>query len=401
MMFYQQAANERKCPGKIQGKCFNYFETFSKMVDRKPFKKSKMWYNRGVFMQFQERKMEKSMKKRILACIVAACTVLSLVGCGGEIKNDKIKITQYKGLEVDKVESAEVTDEDVEASIQSTLYTLSTTNEITDRPAQEGDEVTIDYAGKVDGVAFDGGTAEDQTITIGEGKFIDGFEEQIIGHNIGETFDINVTFPEGYSEELGGKDAVFTITLDKIVERIIPELTEELLPQLSTTATTLDGYRAEVKKDLETSNAESAKSELEQLIWNSLIENCVIETYPEDKMKEVTSNIESQFTYMASYYGMEVSALIENYYGITLEEMAQNLIKQEFAVELIAEKEKLTLTAADYDKGLADYAEQYGYDDVEEFEEMVGKEELQKTLLQKRVGEFLMENCKQVEKESK
>lgn len=352
-------------------------------------------------MQFQERKMEKSMKKRILACIVAACTVLSLVGCGGEIKNDKIKITQYKGLEVDKVESAEVTDEDVEASIQSTLYTLSTTNEITDRPAQEGDEVTIDYAGKVDGVAFDGGTAEDQTITIGEGKFIDGFEEQIIGHNIGETFDINVTFPEGYSEELGGKDAVFTITLDKIVERIIPELTEELLPQLSTTATTLDGYRAEVKKDLETSNAESAKSELEQLIWNSLIENCVIETYPEDKMKEVTSNIESQFTYMASYYGMEVSALIENYYGITLEEMVQNLIKQEFAVELIAEKEKLTLTAADYDKGLADYAEQYGYDDVEEFEEMVGKEELQKTLLQKRVGEFLMENCKQVEKESK
>lgn len=337
------------------------------------------------------------MKKRILALVVGVLAAFPLVGCGSKISNDVITIKQYKGLEVEKVSAVEVTDEDVEASIESTLYTLSTTNEITDRPVQDGDYVTIDYVGKVDGVEFDGGSDEDYQLEIGSGTFIDGFEEAIIGHSTGEVFDINVTFPETYTEGLAGKDAVFTITLDKIEEIIVPELTEDLLPQLSLTATTIEEYKAEVKEDLEESNAATAESELQEYVWAALIENCVIEEYPEGELEEIIAELESQYSYYASYYGVETSELIESVYGITEEEMAQNLLKQQYAVALIAEEEGLTLTVAEYEEELAAYAAQYGYDDPTEFEELVGHDELENMILQNRVGEWLVENCKQVD----
>ena len=335
------------------------------------------------------------MKKRILALIMGACLAVTAVGCGGkEISNDKITIKQYKGLKVEKTETVEVTDEDVEASIESTLATLATYNDITDRSVQEGDLVTMDYVGTVDGVAFEGGTAEGASLEIGSGQYIDGFEEQLVGHNVGEVFDINVTFPEGYSEALGGKDAVFNITLNKIQEVIIPELTDDILPELGTEAKTVKEYKEEVRKDLEKSNAETAETENEQKVWAALIENCVIDKYPEDKLEETISSIESEVSYVASMYDMSASEFVETYYGITSEEMAKNLMKQEYAIELIAEKEKLELTNDDYEKGLADLAEQYGYDDVDEFEEEAGAEAAKKKILQKKVGTFLKENCK-------
>jgi len=343
------------------------------------------------------------MKKRVIAFMLGICMMATMTGCGnGEISNDKITIKQYKGLEIEKPVAMEVTDEQVNESIQSTLEAMfGEKKSVTDRPVQTGDTVTMDYLGKVDGVEFEGGKAEGANLEIGSGQFIPGFEDALIGHTVGETFDIDVTFPDGYSEELSGKAAVFTITLHAIEEMIVPELTEDLLPELSETAKTIDEYKAEVKKDLEKSNAETIKSQKEQLVWAELIDNCVIDTYPEDKMEDVLANIDSQFSYIASMNGMEVDDLVKAYYGITSKQMAHNLIKQEFAVELIAEKEKLTLTEEDYEKGLKEYAEQYGYDNVEEFEEMVTRDELEKMLLQKRVGDWLIENCVEVEKTEK
>ena len=185
------------------------------------------------------------MKKKIIAALIGICTVVVMTGCGNKgISNDKITIKQYKGLEVEKVDPVEVTDTDVEDSINSTLQTKSTQNDITDRPAQEGDVVTIDYEGKKDGVAFEGGTAQDQQLKIGSNSFIAGFEEGIIGHNIGETFDLNLTFPENYQkEDLAGQPVVFTVTLDKIAEVIVPELTDELVAELSETSKTIADYK--------------------------------------------------------------------------------------------------------------------------------------------------------------
>ena len=336
------------------------------------------------------------MKKKILALATGVVMALALAGCGKDISNDIITIKQYEALEVKKVLPVEVTDEDVEMSIQSTLQTKAIRTDVTDRPVQQGDIVTMDYLGKTDGVAFEGGTAENAELLIGSGQFIDGFEDALMGHSIGETFDINVTFPENYHEELAGKDAIFTITLHKIQVEEVPELTEELVRELSATATTIEEYKAETKKYLELSNEETAQSELEQKVWQALIENCMIKEYPEDMMEAQLGIINEQYAVVASMYGMEVDEFLQQVYGITAEEMAQNLIKQQLAVELIAEKENLVLTLEDYENGLAEYAMQYGYDDPKEFEEMVGEEEMKKMLLQKRVGDWLMEHCVQI-----
>lgn len=340
------------------------------------------------------------MKKRILALVMGLCMTASLVGCAnGEISNDKIRIKQYKGLEITDT-TMEVTDEDVEMSIQSTLQTLSTTTDITDRPAQEGDKVIIDYEGKLDGVAFEGGTATEQSVEIGAGMFVPGFEEGIIGHNIGETFDVNVTFPEQYTEELAGKAVVFTMTLHSIQEVHVPELTEDLLPQLSETAKTIKEYKAEVRKDLEASNKESAESAKEQMVWEKLLENCVVEKYPDGQVEEFVANVEAQLGEMAKQSDMTAAEMFEQYYGMSPETYVKNSVKMEYAIALIAEKENITLTAKEYEEGAAEQAMQQGYEDVEAFEKALGRETIELMILQPKVGKFLVENCKIVEAEA-
>ena len=155
------------------------------------------------------------MKKKLAVLAAGICALsLFLTGCSGEISNDYVTITKYKGVEIDKVDADAVSDNDVEAQINSVLQSKSTTTEVTDRAAQTGDTVTIDYEGKKDGVAFDGGTATDAQLTLGSGQFIDGFEDGVVGHNIGDTFDLDLTFPENYgNEDLAGQAVVFTLSL--------------------------------------------------------------------------------------------------------------------------------------------------------------------------------------------
>lgn len=342
------------------------------------------------------------MKKKITTMLVGIMSTVLLVGCGnGEISNDKIIITKYKGLEVDAVEEIEVTDEAIEQTIQSDLQILSTETEITDRPAELGDQVTIDYVGKMDGVEFEGGSAEDQTFILGEGSYIDGFQEGIVGKNVGEIFDVEVTFPESYpnNPDMAGKPAVFTMTLDKIVQIDVPELTEELLPEIGTSATTIEEYKEQIRKDLEESNKETVKKQLEEAVWKALSENCVVKEYPKDKLEELTTNIETQLSYYASMSGMDVEEVAQIMYGMSIEDMAKEMICQEFAVELIAEKEKMVITAEIYEEKLQEYATQYAIDDVTEFEEIVGEDTVKQTILQEMVAEFLMEHCVQVEAE--
>lgn len=343
------------------------------------------------------------MKKRITTMVIGLLAGALLVGCGnGEISNDKITITKYKGLEVEAVEEIEVTDESIQLTIDSDLQILSTETEITDRPAKEGDKVTIDYVGKMDGVEFEGGKAENQTFVLGQGQYIEGFQEKIVGRKVGEIFDVDVTFPDPYpnNPDMAGKPAVFTMTLHKIVQIDVPELTDELLPEIGTSAKTVEEYKEQIRKDQEKSNAETVRQTLEQEVWQALIENCVVEEYPEDLMKEKKTSIESQFSSVASMYGMEVDEVVKTMYGLTVEEMAKELVCQELAIELIAEEEKITVTDKVYEKKMKEYAEQFAMDDIEEFEKTVGKENIEKTILQEMIADFLIENCVQVEKKA-
>ena len=197
--------------------------------------------------------------------MLAAMVALSVVGCGSKtLSNDYVTVKQYKGLEVAQVEKVEVTDEQVEQSVQANLNAAAEKEPIKDRAAEKGDWVNIDYTGYIDDVAFEGGTATGSDLELGSGSFIGaeggyaGFEDQIIGHSTGEEFDIEVKFSDSYpGTDVAGKVARFHIVLNEIYKQNIPELTDEWVASNSKTAKTADEYRKEVRKQIE-SSAETA-----------------------------------------------------------------------------------------------------------------------------------------------
>ncbi len=341
------------------------------------------------------------MKKKIMAIIAGLCAVALLGGCAGsgELSNDNITIKKYKGLEVEKSEDLTVTDEDVELSIQSDLEMLATKTDITDRAAQNGDISTIDYVGKKDGVEFEGGSATDYELELGSGMFIPGFEDGVVGHKIGETFDLNLTFPETYSNnpDLAGKAVVFTVTLKALQEKHVPELTDDILPELNTTAKTVEEYKAQVKKDLEKSNKETAEQSLVASLWDALVKQCEVKKYPDGMVEEYVTTLEEQYSYYAQMYGMEVDQFFEEVLQMSSKEAAELNVTRELAVALIAEKEGLSVSDKEYEKGLKELAEQYGYDDTKEFAEAYGEETIRDSLLQEKVSDLLLEHCVQVE----
>lgn len=324
-----------------------------------------------------------------------------LVGCGsgdGKLSNRKITINKYKGLEVTKVTPAEVTEDDINLTIESDIQINWEKVGLKDRAAQDGDTVVIDFSGKVDGEALDNASATDSLLELGSGQFIDGFEAGIVGHTPGETFDLNLTFPDPYqtNTELSGKAVVFTITLDAI----LPEFSEELVPYLSETAKTVEEYKAQIKKDLEESNAETAKQELMNKLWLALLEECETKKYDEDELQELMDNLEtqyfSQYYYFMTVYSLDFDQLLE-LLEVDIEQDAKDRLSLEYAIELIADKEDIKVTDKIYEEKLKEYATKYGYDDVEAFETANGKESIKIVILQEKVGEILLENCIQVE----
>ena len=339
------------------------------------------------------------MKKRLLALLLAVCMVFALAACEGKAKEagkdeevvaaletDTIKILKYKGLEVELQESKlEVSDADVEASIDSTLVMYAMEN--VDAVAKEGDLVVIDYEGKIDGEAFAGGTASSQTVTIGAGGYIPGFEDGIIGHKVGETFDVPVTFPENYTAELAGKDAVFTMTL----KGINPELTDELVQKISITCDTVEEYRAEQRAALELSNEQTRIYELQSMIWDALVKECRVEKYPEDMVEEQMKVLENMFSNLLGMYSLD--DLCKSYFGIDSNTYVTNVVKQTLAADAISAAEGLEVTDEDYEAMLKDYASAYGFEDPAEFEKEIGKDTLNRNFINRKVADFLIENC--------
>ena len=339
------------------------------------------------------------MKKRLTAVVAGICALSLLGGCAsGAISNDNITIKKYKGLEVEKVEEIAVTDEDVEMSIQSDLETLATKTEVTDRAAQLGDIATIDFEGKKDGVAFEGGAGTDYELELGSGQFIDGFEDGVVGHKIGETFDLDLTFPEDYgSQDLAGQAVVFTVTLKGLQQKNVPELTVDILEQLGTKATTIEEYKAQIRSDLEVSNKETAESTLLASVWEALVEQCEVKKFPEGMLDDYVKNLKEQYSYYAQMYGMEIEEFFKQIFGMSAEEVAKTTATQELAINLIAEKEGLNISDKEYKEGMKELASQYGYEDTEEFIKAYTEDGIRKALLQEKVGKFLVDNAVQVE----
>lgn len=348
------------------------------------------------------------MKKRMVMLLTgAAAASMILAGCSSStgLETDELTISKYKGVEVEQVEKPEeITDEDVENAIQGTLQTNTTTIDITDRAVQDGDTATIDFVGKINGEEFEGGSATDYQLVIGSGAFIDGFEDSVIGHNIGETYDWAGAFPEDYSNaDYAGKDVVFTITVKAITQQEVPELTDEFVKTVSEESETVEEYKEEVKANLEEDAQSNYDSQLSQSVWQAVLDNTEVKKYPEDEVSEISDSLIEQYKSAAEYYGQEYEDFIQTQMGYSVEdfeeqvdEAAKASVKQTMVTTAIAEKEKIQLSDEEYEKQLEQMVEDYGYTDVDSLKESAEEEDLKEIALNNMVKEWLIEHCIQV-----
>lgn len=347
------------------------------------------------------------MKKRILALTLSVLMAASLAGCSKQLSNEYITVKQYDGLEVAKVETAEVTDENVESVIQTNLGTSAADGGITDRAAENGDRVNIDYVGSVDGTEFEGGSDKGSVLELGSGSFIGangdykGFEEQIVGHKSGDEFDITVKFPADYQNaDMADKVAVFKVTLNGIV----PELTDDWVKKNSETSKTVEEYKKEIRKQLEDNNKESMENTLQNNALEAIADQVEVKKYPDGALDEQINSIKVYYTNMAAAYGMEFKDFVEQAMQMTEEdfdkqakEAAETALKRKLACELIAEKKNLEPSDKEYEEQIAEYAENGQYESVEDFKEQVGEDTVKNAIRQQKVGKYLADNCVQVE----
>ncbi|MBQ0013948.1 MAG: trigger factor [Oscillospiraceae bacterium] len=273
----------------------------------------------------------------------------------------EIELGKYKGLKVAK-ESVAVSAADVNAELNNMLERSARFVEV-DRKVKKGDMTTIDFSGSVDGVKFDGGEAEDYELEIGSGSFIPGFEDQIIGHKVGDEFDINVKFPEEYAEELAGKDAVFAIKLRSVKEKELPALDDEFAKDVSE-YDTLKELKADIKKDLEDKKAQQVEADFEQAIAEELAK-LVKGEIPECMYERATDEAVQNFAYQIQQAGMDPDMYLQ-YTGTTIDDLkkqfrerSETQVKCQLALDKIAELEKVEVSDEDIKARYEEMAKMY------------------------------------------
>ena len=281
----------------------------------------------------------------------------------------EIELADYHGIEVEAV-LAPVTDEEIDREIDTVRRRNARETEITDRPAEMGDIAVIDYEGFVDGVAFDGGKDEGHRLTLGSGQFIPGFEEGVVGHNAGEEFDVNVTFPAEYhAEELAGKVAVFKVKLNSIIFEELPELDDDFAVEVSSFDTFAE-YRSDVAAKIEKRHQTNADREVEEKVQNALAEkvtavvpDAMVDREVEAMVRDGESRMQMQgldFKTYLQYFGMDLDGYKEQ-----VRPAALTRVKTELALEKIAELEKIEISEedieAEYQQIATDYSVELDY----------------------------------------
>ena len=354
------------------------------------------------------------MKKKWNAVIISSILAVSLAGCSSELSDEYITIKKYKKLEIPKVEKTEVTDTSVENTINNYLSLSQEREEITDRAAENGDTVDIDYTGTINGAEFSGGSASGAFLVLGSGQFLGaegdykGFEEQIVGHKPGDNFDITVKFPEAYpNEEVADKPANFNITLNAIYEMISPELTDEWVQENSEESKTVEEYKKEIRQQLEEDSEAKLTNALQTAALSALMDETEVKKLPEDQVKAEYQTTEDTYKKLADGYGLEFEEFLSKYMNKSMEEYeketqesAETIVKANLACSLLAKEKKLEPSESEYEKLVKEYAEDAGADDVEEFKERLGEDLLRKAILQRKVAEYLVDKSIQVEQSS-
>lgn len=310
----------------------------------------------------------------------------------------EVKLGEYKGLKIEK-KVYNVEDADVDAEIEAMRNKNSRVITVEDRALANNDISNIDFEGFVDGVAFDGGKADNFELTIGSGQFIPGFEEQLIGMNINETREINVKFPEEYhSKDLAGKDAMFKVTLNSIKAKELPALDDEFVKDVSE-FNTLDELKADLKAKMEKRNADKSKAELEDELLKTIAKNAEVEI-PEPMIEHEIEHIVEDYNWRLQMQGMNLEMYLKmmgqdmNTFKSQFKETAEERVRVQLVIEKLNEVENIEATDDDVEAKIAKMAETYGQK-VEEFKKTLREDDknymIQEAKVQKLV-DFLISN---------
>lgn len=312
------------------------------------------------------------------------------------------ELGQYMGLEVEKVDVHEVTDEEVENAMKRDQEKNSSSYEVTDRAVIDGDRINLDFAGTVDGVAFDGGTSQGYDLTIGSGSFIPGFEEQLIGVGIGEEKDVVVTFPEDYQEaSLAGKEAVFACKVNSITGKKVPELNDEFA-DLYTDFDTFEEYKASVKAQLEKNAADNADRVKGQACVAKAVENAKIDVCDEILDLE-TDRMMDEFASQMAQQGINMDMYMQ-YTGSNMDQMratmrpeAEGRVKNRIVLEEIAKAEGIDVTDEMVEEEFKKMADMYGMD-VDTIKNVINPADVKGDLAVQEVVKRMAASCVEVEK---
>ena len=332
------------------------------------------------------------MKKKYLFSLAVILTASALTGCGKDDSSESyekyVTLGDYTGMTIDRIKTT-VTDDDVQEEVQNDLYTNADYTEVTDRAAQNGDTVNIDYIGKIDGAEFDGGSDADFDLELGSGTFLSDFEDGIVGMKTGETKDITVTFPEDYDGELDGKTAVFSVTVNSITEVTLPEYNDSYVQDNYGFDTTAE-FEASLKSDLQEQYDDDAQYTACADALTQAVDNASFDGYPQELYDTTKTQVESDNQAFAEQLGIEWTDLVGEDYDI--EDDVLSAIHEKMVVCVIADKEKLTITDDELNSYIDDNWELYEYDSKDAFVEDNGEDALRYTLLYDKVLDFLGEN---------
>ena len=317
-----------------------------------------------------------------------------------------VELGQYKGVEIEKVDVKEVTEEDIDAELKRQQNANAKITDVTDRPVQNGDMIKLDFDGSIDGTPFDGGKAENYDLTVGSGSFIPGFEEQLVGMNAGEEKDVTVTFPEDYhAKDLAGKEAVFHCRVNSIREKKLPELNDEFADEVSE-FDTLDEYKADIKKNIEVTREEDAKTRRENEAVDAVIKNATIEI-PEAMMRTQEEELADQMAQNLRYQGMNLQDYLkytnmsEEQFITSMQPQADRTIRTRLTLEAVVKAENIEVSDEEFDEELQKIADQYKapLDEIKKYYESdEAKKSLTEDIAVQKAVTFVAENAVEVEK---
>ena len=347
------------------------------------------------------------MKKKLLSVLTAVLAVGMLTGCGSDseettvlkdMKVDKyVTVGEYKGLQV-SVDPITVDETELNTLVDNVYFGNVTAENggIVDRAVAVGDTVNIDYEGKKDGVAFSGGTAQGQSLIIGSGMFIDGFEDGLVGVMPGETVDLNLTFPENYgNEELNGQAVVFTVKVNFIVPQ---EKDDAVIAAIGIENVTNEEELRQYAYDYLYSNAEqSYNSKVQNAVMEAFMANCVFKDVPQALVEKYKQAASENIAMTAESYGMDADSFTTAIFGMDLESYlntyCEETVKQDLAIQSVANKENLNISDEELDAMLLEQAQAYGLTTIEEYLGETSKEDYREYYLYDKILDYLVENA--------